>query len=582
MSALIEIENLSYRYPLQGEISLPALQGISLRIDEGEYVALLGANGSGKSTLARHLNALLVPSSGRVWVGGLDTLDPANRSLIRERVGMVFQSPEDQIIATLVVEDVAFGLENLGLPSVEIRQRVEAALHEVGMWEQRERPSYLLSAGQMQRVALAGILAMRPRCIVFDEATAMLDPVGREAVLDMIDHLHRSGLTILTITHAMEEAARAGRIVVLNQGRVALDGSPAEIFSQAPTLTALGLDLPPVAKIANELRKHNPDLPLGLLSVPLLVDALPVLPPVEATGLAENQTPGTPALAAPLIEAAGLGHIYLAGTPLAQRALDGASFRAGAGSAAGILGATGSGKSTLLQHLNGLLIPQEGQVRVGSYSLNDPKVDLKAVRRMAGLVFQLPESQFFEQYVGDEIAYGPRMLGSGERVREDVRWAMEMVGLDFQAYKDRITFALSGGERRKVALASVLAIRSPILLLDEPTAGLDPVSRADLVGRLKGLQGEGITLVLSSHHMEETANLAEELTVMSRGTTVLTGPAGEIFSQVDTLRGLGLEPTAAAEIAAALRARGWPIPAGVIQPGPLVKSITRLLPTASR
>ena len=291
---------------------------------------------------------------------------------------------------------------------------------------------------------------------------------------------------------------------------------------------------------------------------------------------------GTPPLAAPLIEVTGLGHVYLAGTPLAQRALDGADFRAGEGSAAGILGATGSGKSTLLQHLNGLLLPQEGQVRVGPFHLNDPNVDLKAVRRTAGMVFQLPEAQFFEQYVGDEIAYGPRMLGSGEGVREDVRWAMEMVGLDFQAYKDRITFALSGGERRKVALASILAIRSPILLLDEPTAGLDPVSRADLVAKLKGLQAQGITLVLSSHHMEETASLAGELTVMSRGKTALTGPAADIFSQVDTLRALGLEPTAAADIAAALRSRGWPIPAGVIRPEPLVDSITRLLPAASR
>ncbi len=575
MTALIEIENLTYAYPLQREPRPPALQGISLSIPEGEYVAVLGSNGSGKTTLARHLNALLVPSGGQVRIAGMDTRDPGNLSRIRALVGMVFQSPEDQIINTVVEEDVAFGLENLGLPPDEIRRRVEEALRDVGMWENRARPSYLLSAGQMQRVALAGVIAMRPRCIVFDEATAMLDPVGRRAILETIERLHGDGMTVLTITHSMGEAVFADRVLAMSEGRVVLDGSPQAVFFQADTLKAIRLDVPPVTKIADALRPHFPDLPAAIQTASALVEALPPFQGSIPVSPAKDRMSGSP-VPRPLIEVSDLGHIYMAGTPLAQRALNGANFQAVQGKATGLLGATGSGKSTLLQHLNGLLLPQEGQVRVGAYDLNDPKVDLNAVRRTAGLVFQLPEAQFFEQYVGDEIAYGPRMLRPGENVREAVRWAMEIVGLDFEETKDRLTFSLSGGERRKVALASILALRSPILLLDEPTAGLDPASRVELLGRLRDLVREGVTLVLSSHHMGETSSLAEYLTVMSRGKDALAGPTAAVFDRAEELRALGLEPPAAVLAAQALRARGWPIPIEVIHAKALVESITRL------
>ncbi len=252
-----------------------ALDGVSLSVEKGEYVAVVGANGSGKSTLAKCLNALLIPTRGQVLVDNLDTKDPTAVWGIRQRVGMVFQNPDNQLVATVVEEDVAFGPENLGLPPAEIRRRVEEALRVVDMWDYRDHAPHLLSGGQKQRVAIAGILAMRPACLILDEATAMLDPLGRTEVLGTIARLNREeGITILHITHAMEEAALARRIVALADGRVVLDGPPAEIFARPDALLRLRLTLPPVPALAQELRAAGLPLSGAALTVDDLVDAL--------------------------------------------------------------------------------------------------------------------------------------------------------------------------------------------------------------------------------------------------------------------------------------------------------------------
>lgn len=252
----------------------PVLRGVSLRIDPGEYVAIVGPNGSGKSTLARHLNALLRPASGRVLVAGLDTRDPAHTRAIRGTVGMVFQHPESQMVATIVEEDVAFGPENLGVPHAELRVRVREALELVGMWGARGRPPHLLSAGQKQRVAIAAVLAMRPACLVLDEATSMLDPEGREAVAAIIAEVRRRGTAVVAITHLMNEAARADRIIVLAGGAVLLEGPPRRVFARAEALRDVGLDLPPVTAVALRVRAHVPEFPIDVLSVDELTAAV--------------------------------------------------------------------------------------------------------------------------------------------------------------------------------------------------------------------------------------------------------------------------------------------------------------------
>jgi energy-coupling factor transport system ATP-binding protein len=326
----------------------------------------------------------------------------------------------------------------------------------------------------------------------------------------------------------------------------------------------VGLDLPTPALLANRLRPLIPNLPSTILTIDQLAAALGAPP----TGCVRRSTDVASAqgdLGALSIAVKELSHTYMRDTPFARSALDHVNLSVAEGSAHGIIGATGAGKSTLLQHLNGLLRPQGGSVEVAGLALQDPHVDVRKVRRLAGLVFQLPEAQIFEQYVGDEIAYGPRLAGvAGADLRDRVRWAMEMVGLDFEAYRDRLTFALSGGEKRKVALASTLALQPRILLLDEPTAGLDPHSRRELLLRLQDLHREGMTLVVSSHQMDEIARLAGRVTVMDTGETVLTGTSSAVYSQAEALHRWGLEQPLATQAATRLRDLGWPLDPGVL------------------
>lgn len=268
MSNLISTENLSFTYPASGErLALPVFEDLSIEIAEGSFTAVIGPNGCGKSTLAKHFNAVLLPSGGKVWVAGLDTADEEKLLQIRRQIGMVFQNPDNQIVANVVEEDVAFAPENLGVPSAEIRRRVDEALKTVGMYEYREHAPHLLSGGQKQRIAIAGVLAMKPRCIVLDEPTAMLDPRGREEVVSTVARLNREqGITVILITHHMDEAVGADRVVVMHKGGILADGSPREVFSQVELLRKAGLDVPQTVDLLNELRGAGWDVPLDALT----------------------------------------------------------------------------------------------------------------------------------------------------------------------------------------------------------------------------------------------------------------------------------------------------------------------------
>lgn len=276
MSTLIRVVGLHYTYGLNSAAPIKALQGIDLEICRGEFLVILGHNGSGKSTLAKCLNGLLLPTQGEVWVEGRSTADAEALMDVRATVGLVLQNPDNQVIAGVVEEEVAFGPENLGLPREELRRRVDQVLHDTGLWELRERDPRALSAGQKARLAIASILAMRPACLVLDESTALLDSLSRREVLALVHRLHSEGLAIVLITHRMEETLGAERVTVLEQGRIALEGTPREVFAQPERLLALGLDLPPAAALAWGLRRRGLPLPDDILTAEELVQAVSV------------------------------------------------------------------------------------------------------------------------------------------------------------------------------------------------------------------------------------------------------------------------------------------------------------------
>ncbi|MBR4627530.1 MAG: energy-coupling factor transporter ATPase [Ruminococcus sp.] len=279
MKNIIEIEKLHFSYPAEeGKEAAEVLKGISLSIREGEFVAVLGHNGSGKSTLAKHINAILLPTEGRVTVDGIDTADEDRLFDLRQRAGMVFQNPDNQIVSSVVEEDVAFALENLGVPYEEMRRRVDDALKAVGMYEYRLHSPSQLSGGQKQRIAIAGIIAMQPKCIILDEPTAMLDPQGRREVLATVQRMNREqGITVVLITHYMDEAAQCDRVVVIDKGSVLMDGTPREVFSQVERIKAIGLDVPQATELAHELRKAGIELPEDILTAEECADAIEAL-----------------------------------------------------------------------------------------------------------------------------------------------------------------------------------------------------------------------------------------------------------------------------------------------------------------
>lgn len=272
MKNIIEIKELTYMYRGEEEQQVTALKKITQNVKSGEFVVIIGHNGSGKSTLAKHMNAILLPSGGKVYVNGLDTQQEENLWPIRQTAGMVFQNPDNQIVATVVEEDVAFGPENLGVPPKEIRDRVDAALEAVGMSAYRKKGPHLLSGGQKQRIAIAGVIAMKPKCIVLDEPTAMLDPSGRKEVIETIRRLNKEeGITIVHITHFMDEAVHADRVIVMEEGNVILEGKPKEVFSQVDRLKEIGLDVPQVTELTAQLIKEGVKIPKEILTVDEMV-----------------------------------------------------------------------------------------------------------------------------------------------------------------------------------------------------------------------------------------------------------------------------------------------------------------------
>ncbi len=577
---IVRTDRLVYEYVRrdeenQVEETLRAVDGVSLDVEEGQFVAILGRNGSGKSTLAKHINALLFPTDGVVWVGGMDTRREEFLWDIRQTAGMVFQNPDNQIIASVVEEDVGFGPENMGVPTPEIWRRVQESLEAVGMYAYRQASPNHLSGGQKQRVAIAGVMAMRPRCIVLDEPTAMLDPSGRKEVIRTVRKLNREeGITVILITHYMEETVEADRIFVMDDGRLRMAGAPREIFAQVEELKAMGLDVPQATELGFRLAKDGLPIPSGILTIPELVQSLRDARDAGARVRAASQEdradgqasapkkgdgPEPAPAAEPVLELRNVSYRYGAGTPMEIQVLKGLSLSIPQGQFVCPIGHTGSGKSTLIQHLNGLLRPDSGEVRFRGEDIFAEKYDRRRLRGKVGMVFQYPEHQLFESDVLADVCFGPKNLGlSQEEAEARAREALRLVGMD-ESYYRRSPFELSGGQKRRAAIAGVLAMEPEVLVLDEPTAGLDPAGRDEILDQVARLHRErGMAVVLVSHSMEDVARYAERLVVLDAGQVILDGTPRQVFLHFRELEKMGLSAPQVTYLMEELRQAGFP------------------------
>ena len=625
----IVVKDLSYQYTRRNENdevieTLSALSALNFSIEEGSFVCILGHNGSGKSTLAKLFNALQLPTEGTVLVSGMDSREEKNIFPIRREVGMVFQNPDNQIIASVVEEDVGFGPENMGLPTDEIWQRVNNALSAVHMEAYRLKSPNHLSGGQKQRVAIAGTLAMEPKTIVLDEPTAMLDPSGRKEVLESVLELKRKkGISIILITHYMEEAVDADRILLMDSGKLVMDGSPREVFQNVERLKEYRMDVPLITELAHKLQKKGFPIEKTILKKEELEEELFKLyregfvlkeeflkPDKEGTvpseeeaekekmatevlskeeenplskgrnikldratsqgedevGPAQNENV---ALCDYIVEVNHLSAIFQEGTAMESFALKDLSMKIRRGSLTAVIGHTGSGKSTLVQHLNGLIKAKSGEITVsfrenpplvksgksflffkgkktiiekeGKLSLSEEGFDYRALRFKVGLVFQYPEYQLFEETVLADVMFGPLNQG---KTREDAealaKDALASLGIGEELYA-KSPFELSGGQKRKVAIAGVLAMGPELLILDEPTAGLDPAGRDELFEEIAGLRKNyAMTILLVSHSMDDVARYADEVLVLHQGKLKMEGTVEEVFSKKEELEGMGL------------------------------------------
>lgn len=590
---MIECRGVSFSY----DGATPALDGIDLNIEDGEFLCILGGNGSGKSTFAKHLNALLQPDAGTVRINGMDASDPELVYDIRSTAGMVFQNPDDQLVATLVEDDVAFGPENLGVPSAQIAQRVREALKGVGLVGFERRETHALSGGQKQRVALAGVLAMEPRVLILDEASSMLDPRGRKGLMKVCRALHDRGMTIVMITHFMEEAAEADRVAVFRAGRVAMLGAPEEILTRADELAQLNLDMPASCSLGRALRAKGVPVCAQVREADMVAEIAQVYaersgadvagrPSASDSRVLDHASSAADGMVAsePVIEISHLSHSYSLSArerrrwrkrsttvgasgkqalwgndPNSPWALRDVSLTVRRGEFLGLAGHTGSGKSTLVQHLNGLIRPQEGSVCALGLDLSSKK-GAAAVKAKVGVVFQYPERQLFAETVAQDVAFGPRNLGlPQDEVVRRVATSLARVGLDLAAIGDKSPFELSGGQRRRVAFAGVLAMEPEVLVLDEPMAGLDPAARRDFLELIDRLHCEGLTVVMVSHSMDDLANCCDRIVVMNEGAVFADGTPAQVFAHANELKSIGLGVPAAQRMALSLVQAGVPL-----------------------
>lgn len=546
MSTQIRFTNASFIYDENLPQQVHAVRDISLVAARAQHVAILGRNGSGKSTVARLINALLLAKEGVVEVGGIRPVDDETIYLVRRQCGMVFQNPDNQIVGTTVEEDVAFGPENLGMPRPRMLRAVDEALSVVGLSELKVRAPHELSGGQKQKLAIAGALAMQPQCLIMDEATAMLDPESAGDFLRLVENLRKErGLTLINITHNMEEVLLADYVYVVDDGCIALEGTPRAVFDHVDQILDLGLDVPKHIEIANEVAKltKKPLEPGEAFAFRDAVEAVQLR--INVPGRREKkqapETAESPASSDPevLVRVSGLSYSY-EGPASTTKAIEDIHFEVKRGELLGIVGHSGSGKSTLIQHLNALIRPEKGRVFVLGRDASENK-NISEIRRHLGLLFQYPEHQLFEETVAKDIAFGLlREKLTEAEIDERVKEAASRVGLD-AAVLARSPFELSGGQKRRAAIAGILVMRPDILVLDEPAAGLDPKGKADILQDIMRLRDSGVTVLLVSHNMDDIASVADRILVLNHGRVHQLGTPAAVFSNEVELQKAGLD-----------------------------------------
>ena len=558
-----------------------ALNGVDLTVQEGEFVAVLGHNGSGKSTLARLCNALLTPTEGKISVFGLDAQDNKKTFDIRRQVGIVFQNPDNLTVASIVEDDIAFGPENVGIKRAEIGERIDFALRAVGMEEFRHATPARLSGGQKQRIAIAGVLALKPKIMILDEATAMLDPRGRKEVMDVVLRLNKEEkITVLLITHFPEEAMLADRAIVMHRGQIVMQGKPAEVLAEEEKLKNYSLVLPRPLRVCREFTKNGlsvtDTMDENALTKTILdgiKNGAKVSVPDQMAGagmrlMENNEQIGR-------VECENLSYVYNAKSAFATYALNGVSLQINSGEFFGVIGHTGSGKSTFVQHLNALLktpmaekkyrakkpkkgkpVPPKTKLIVNGFDLTDKKTDFRALRGKVGMVFQYPEYQLFAETVYEDVAFGLKNFSdklTKEETDEAVRDALKTVGLSYEEIAKRSPFELSGGQKRRVALAGVIVTKPEILVLDEPAAGLDPLGKEEIMSLLHKIHGEWCkTVIIVSHDMEEIAENCTRAAIFAGGKVVSVDTPKGLFEKVSKMQELGLDVPFTARVCKAL------------------------------
>lgn len=521
-SPFLEVNSVSFSY--DEKLTGRTLNSVSFFVNKGERIAILGHNGSGKSTLVKILGGLLDTDDGACFVDGVDMKEIEFRDL-RRKVGMVFQDPENQIVAAMVEDDIAFAPENQGLPSEEIQRRVDMAIEAANLLHKKDSSVAALSGGEKQRVALAGALAADVECLILDEPTAMLDPKGRLNVEKILRSIHKSGMTIIQVTHQIgaESFDDIERVIVLSKGEIIWQGMTSEFWDKAEEL---GFELPDEFKIKKFFDDKKIKFPEGLADFNFNFTSSHAQKEIkshEAKFKIEN-------LSFRYDE-----HNY---------ALKNLHAEINSGEWLSIIGRTGSGKSTLVQHLNALYKIQEGEIFFDGHKLPQKGEEVHKLRQRVGLVFQHPEDQLFSPTVKEELAFAPKNAGFKDSKLEDaILYGLECVGLP-QKFLERNPLALSGGERRLVAIASVLATRPECIVLDEPLAGLDASYQKKILNMLRRLCDSGETVITITHDLDTALRYSDKILILRNGGTIKESAPAEVIEEIMNV----LEPEAWPEV----------------------------------